>query len=74
MGFRTWSIASIRATHGLRFATQIAIQKLFFQAENRILHFLTKLQQGCTRDSHRFVEVEEKAAAAAALTGAKSEA
>lgn len=52
------------------------MQKLFFQAENRILNFLTKLQQGCTRDSHLFVEVEEKAAAAAAAapTGAKPEA
>lgn len=62
----------MRVTHGLRLAAQIAMQKLFFQAQNRIFHCLSKLQQGCTRDSHLFVEEEEKAADA--LTGVKSEA
>ena len=72
MGIWTWFTASIRATHSLRLAAQIAMQKLFFQVENRVFHCLSKLQQGCTRDLHLFVEEEEKAASA--LTRALSEA
>lgn len=51
MGLWTWSIASIRATHSLKLAAQIATQKLLFQAENRVFHCLSKLQQDCTTDS-----------------------
>lgn len=49
------------------------MQKLLLQAENRLFHCLSKLQQGCTRDISLSLEEGEKAAAALTETNLKLE-
>lgn len=51
----------------------LAMQKLLLQAENRLFHCLSKLQQGCTRDISLSLEEGEKAAAALTETNLKLE-